>query len=280
MKFLKAVEIAALATFLSSCAPKSSQYYVESPLQSAVENSLLELEEELMISFTEVPAVFIIPPEEDTSEATYHPNSNDIDISGESMSSVLQKEYLSVMLSHELGHAYADQRAEALGKDNWPDLGRYIESVSLVNGLIDRFNEEKSPEKKQFLIDSLNQIVYQHEFSLESFYFLKTISEGIGFYFEVQGKSSQLSSMLSFTDEEYPQDLSALLFQKTQVEADFFPYRAGYHFIKPLMDEFGVQSVIDYVVAHQPRVTGRLAEDFLEYQREIKTALRGEKFHD
>jgi len=64
---------------------------------------------------------------------------------------------------------------------------------------------------------------------------------------------------------------------EAEVNKKFLNHREGYYLIKPLMDEFGVQPVVDYIVTHPPEVIGNLRDDVLNYQREIQDALRERK---
>ncbi len=273
MTFLKSLGIAALVAFLGTgCVKKSYQQRELEQYAHALVLRVMETQErDLHIDYDgEIPDV-----QTDQlfgSDGKYDCSDKVITLSSAlSFSTLLDREKLEETSSHELGHHYFYLRDEQQG-NKYCYAAIDLEATTFRNFFYfsEKFRRHNSSEHWREYLQDWERHRQENSSAYSKWAFWKVIKEGVAECF-----GNKTDPRLDFyQDRNLPETYLAIT--DPYVE-DSLIYGGGYHPIKPLMDEFGVQPVVDYIVTHEPEVTGKLREDVLKYQKQVQDALRGEQ---
>lgn len=200
-----------------------------------------ELEEELDISYTKYPEIEIMDEEETSSygNASYNPLTDTLKLNPRT-----RKVPLTTLF----------------GGESIDDVDK-----SLSHELGHVYADQQGEQKCGYSWPDF-ELVYDPENGFVKIDLLRAITEGMGVYFEWQEKAPY-----TFYDEEWPEKFS-------EEDIDIFrvdrQYRGGYHFIKSLVKEFGMERVVDYFITH-PLPELQSLREIPEYQTRVAEELWG-----
>ncbi|MBI2666632.1 hypothetical protein HYX13_03400 [Candidatus Woesearchaeota archaeon] len=272
---------------------KNQKDYLENSLVVLKEIMLIQ-ENELGISYQNMGVRLEVCPSDVPEEwlALYFPQRNTIclqtkfmkvvssefekkeQLSGEKLETLIKSpsqaknafQQFVVTLSHELGHLYADQRSEQLGKGDWVDFSPYQHFIGSWLTLEEFYGLSKYQDRL-FARKVLTEYQETHQVEITQVMLLNMVSEGIGEYF---GSLGYAPNML--TDHYFPNKVQEIL---PEDEAVLWRYPLGYHLVKPLIDTFGIKG-IDYIITHLPKSTGNLSQDAVQYRKQAMEELENE----
>src|SRR3989338_10270572 len=260
MNVLKAVGIAALVGSLlaEGCVKRSqSEIQLEQKAQEALPSVAARLEERLGIQFEELPDVIVSPGSCGSSSISACHDFNfwidyfNLPIVGDKIIINKPEVYsedpkkIPLTLSHELGHHYIKGRAKKLGLRYAyaTDDQKYFDEFTHL------LDEKKANPQSAVIRHDLRDFIDASYLPFSRVLIDRVFYEGIADYFKGQK---------SLPPKKHPETIRSI-FNREHLTRVIHSY--GFEFMEPLMDQFGVQPVLDYMLTHEPRVSGRIRED-------------------
>ena len=147
-----------------------------------------------------------------------------------------------------------------LNKRNFPQVKKY-------KGIDTRLNFIKSSLYEEDTELSIKQLKKNHKKLFTEKFVERVLTEGIAEYFQYKGQKDP-----NFIDSAWPE---TILDFENSLEEEKAIYEGGYSIVKPILDEFGVQNGVDYIVTHVPEI--KQLSEFPTYRDKAMQELGGIK---